>query len=501
MKRLVLLLLATSFLALPGGATWSIVVLNTRTGEVAVGTATCIPSEDLEKWVPVIVVGKGAGAAQAGVAADASNRIRIRDGLVAGLTPQEILDGILENDYSQGRRQFGIVAFHGPPVTFSGYMTEEGLTNRVGQAGELWYAIQGNVLAGEAVGQAAESALLKTEGDVGQRLMAAMEAARAYGGDGRCSCIPHDPTRCGSPPPDFKKSAHCGCVFVARIGDTDGACNPSVGCADGDYYLRFTTTGTWANPDPVFVLQGMYDQWRAGLAGRPDHILSTVTVPVHSLPADGVKQTVVSVALVDVDGAPLTSGGAMVHVTAEDDSVATAGDVTDHGDGTYSFPVTAGLEPGKTRFLITADDGVVRATLYPFLVLRTDPVIPLHVGRDLVSVSEGAEVPLTLNLPGAGGEYYVIMASTSGTEPGIRIEDVLLPLNPDDIFWRSIEHANNDRFQRTLGQLDAAGRAEALFSAPPHILNNLIGRRMHWAALYYAPRLQVTNAGWFDISF
>ncbi len=501
MKRIVLLLLAMSLLALPGGATWSIVVLNTRTGEVAVGTATCVANEDLEEWVPVVVVGLGAGASQAWVAADASNRIRIRDGLVAGLTPQEILDDIIENDYSPGRRQFGIVGFTGPSVTFSGHLTDEGLTNRAGQRGELWYAIQGNVLTGEAVGQAAESALLKTEGDLGQRLMAAMEAARAYGGDGRCSCVPHDPTRCGCPPGDFKKSAHCGCVFVARIGDVDGACNPTVGCADGDYYLGLSTTGSWAHPEPIFVLQDMYDQWRAGLAGRPDHILSTVSVPVQSLPADGCKQTVATVELVDVDGVPLASGGAMIHVTAEDEAVATAGVVTDHGNGTYSFPVTAGLVPGTARFVITADDGVARATLYPFLELRVDAATPLHVGRDTISVSAGAEVPLTLNLPGAGGEYYIIIASTSGTQPGIWIGDVLLPLNPDEIFWRSIEHANNNRFQRTLGQLDAAGRAEALFSAPPHLLNNLIGRRMDWAALYYDPELQVTNAGGFDISF
>ena len=58
----------------------------------------------------------------------------------------------------------------------------------IGHQGSLKYAIQGNVLTGALVIHQAEQALRTTQGDLSQRLMAAMHAARLAGGDGRCSC-------------------------------------------------------------------------------------------------------------------------------------------------------------------------------------------------------------------------------------------------------------------------------------------------------------------------
>ena len=54
-------LLAT--LASSVGATWSIVIVDRRTGEVGVATATCLTGPNIRRTVPVIVVGKGAAAA------------------------------------------------------------------------------------------------------------------------------------------------------------------------------------------------------------------------------------------------------------------------------------------------------------------------------------------------------------------------------------------------------------------------------------------------------
>ncbi len=501
MKKLLATVLSVSLLALPATATWSVVAVNTRTGEVGVASATCLANFPLQRWVPVVVVGKGGGAAQSSLDGGAVNRQRMWDGLVAGWTPEMILDDLITNGTQPVSRQYGISAMPGPSATWSGAQCGQGLGNVTGQIGDYFYAIQGNLLTGEEPVLAAEQAFVATDGDMGQRIMAAMEAARLWGGDGRCSCSDSDPTGCGAPPSSFEKSAHCGFVYVARMGDVDGDCSHMDGCATGDYYLKIRDSGDWGDPDPVFVLQRAYDGWRANLAGRPDHILSTATLPVHSLPADGVKQTMATVSLVDVNGDPLPSGSSKLYVTVDNPWIATAGDVTNHHDGTYSFPVTAGTVAGTTYFTILADDGVARATLYPYLELRVDPVVPMHVGRDTVSSSEYAEVPLTLNTGGPGGGWYVILASASGTEPGIQIQDVILPLNPDDLFWRSVWQANNERFQNTLGQLDPAGRAEALFTSGPHMLNNLIGRRIHWAALYSGPDLEVTNPAGFDVTF
>ena len=91
-----------------------------------------------------------------------------------------------------------------------------------GEQGSLVYAIQGNVLTGDPVVFEAERTLLSSTGDLGQRVMAAMETARAFGGDGRCSCSYGAPTNCGSPPPNFDKSAHVAFLIISRIGDEEG---------------------------------------------------------------------------------------------------------------------------------------------------------------------------------------------------------------------------------------------------------------------------------------
>ena len=46
-------------------ATWSIVIADCQSREVAVGTVTCLNNLDLLAIVPVVVVGKGAAAVQA----------------------------------------------------------------------------------------------------------------------------------------------------------------------------------------------------------------------------------------------------------------------------------------------------------------------------------------------------------------------------------------------------------------------------------------------------
>ena len=48
--------------------TWSIVCVNMETGEVCVASATCLGGNfPLKRWLPVIVVGKGAAAAQSAI--------------------------------------------------------------------------------------------------------------------------------------------------------------------------------------------------------------------------------------------------------------------------------------------------------------------------------------------------------------------------------------------------------------------------------------------------
>ena len=98
----------------------------------------------------------------------------------------------------------------------------------------MFYEIQGNILAGECVVPAIEQAVLETDGDIAEKLMAGMRAARGQGGDGRCSCSQSNATGCGCPPPGFSKSGHIGGIIVARIGDSDDPLCNAAGCADGE---------------------------------------------------------------------------------------------------------------------------------------------------------------------------------------------------------------------------------------------------------------------------
>src|ERR1700752_430326 len=189
LRRTALALLGLLLLVPPSSATWSIVCVNTRTREEGVASATCLANFNLRTGGPVICVGEGAAATQSFLDSTGNNKQLIfnsfRD---TEETPAEILAQLAESDLGHQTRQYGIVNFAGAPVTFTGRQDGLAATGVSGQVGDSLYAIQGNVLAGDEIVFAAEAAFRATKGDMGQKMMAAMHAARDLGGDGRCSC-------------------------------------------------------------------------------------------------------------------------------------------------------------------------------------------------------------------------------------------------------------------------------------------------------------------------
>lgn len=491
LRRLVLAFLLACTLVAPASATWSIVVVNRRTGEVAVGSATCIARINLLTGLPSVVPGYGAGVIQA--SGSSSDNVALSAGLRAGLSAQEILDLVLAVEPSPRLLQTGIVTLYpGAPVTYTGRGVGRAKFGVVGEVGELAYAIQGNVLAGDAVVTAAEQALLTTVGDTGQKLMAAMVAAREFGGDGRCSCDFSDADSCGAPPPSFEKSAHVGFVVVARMGDAIPPCAVGNDCAEGAFHLRLNIRGADANeddPDPVDQLVVRYADWRLARRGRPDGILSRVDA-VEAMPADGLTKRSVTVQLVDLEGVPLTTGGARVSVAPADGARAHAliGPVTDLGDGRYRFTLTATRSVGTDRLVIRAEDDLVRATLWPYLEVRSEPPAPLHAGRTTLPAARGGELPFVLALPDLAGGSYLVLASATGSNPPTPFGRAgLLPLVRDEWFLLSARLAGSVYLPGTRGTLDADGRAEAAFVAPPGALLPLVGRSLTWAAVAATP--------------
>lgn len=354
-------------------ATWSVVIADTVTGEVAVGSATCVTGIDLLALTPVMVVGVGGAAAQSVADSSGVNRGTIWDGFFAGLSPEEILDELEATDPQHESRQYGIVDVPpNPEVTFTGANAGAFAGGVTGRVGDLVYAIQGNLLTGQPVIDRAEQALASFGFDVPTKLMVAMLAAYRMGGDGRCSCSIWDPTGCGSPPDSFTKSAHVGYMVVSRLGDTDGSCSAD-GCANGDYYLSLDVPFQGSGDlDPVLQLRDLFVGHRLARVDRPDHYASELAFSPPDLPADGTSTSTGTLTVRDWRGEVVPGGGAEVSVSLAPESTSepAIGPVVDHGDGTYTFEVTADTTAGTALFRVEVDDGVRPVRLAPDVAME-----------------------------------------------------------------------------------------------------------------------------------
>lgn len=364
--------------AAPASATWSVVITDSSTGEVAIGSATCVTFVDLKELASVVRVGKGAGAAQSFVEPTGTNRGIIFEELGNGTDPAQILDILEAQDNGHQTRQYGIADTQGRAVGFTGNNNGDFANDIQGSTGTISYTIQGNVIAGQAVLDEAEAALLQP-GDLPVRLMRSMIAARNQGGDGRCSCSPSNPDGCGTPPPNFDKSADVGYMLVTRVGDTDGVCNGNDGCANGDYYMDLNVAFAGPNdPDPVDTLLAEFQLFRQSRIGVPDHYRTLKILSEESLPADGSSIGRLILVARDLRGARLPNGGADVSVTVAPDSDA---DVTvipaiDLDNGIYVVPLIAGTTPGTVTLTVTLDDGSGPVRLAPSPVLELVPAAP-----------------------------------------------------------------------------------------------------------------------------
>jgi uncharacterized Ntn-hydrolase superfamily protein len=101
--------------------------------------------------------------------------------MATGLSAQEALERLLEDDPDKELRQVGLVDAKGGSATFSG----TGCFAWAGGVSGKGYAIQGNILAGENVVPAMEETFLKSQGNLPTRLHTALLAGDRAGGDKR----------------------------------------------------------------------------------------------------------------------------------------------------------------------------------------------------------------------------------------------------------------------------------------------------------------------------
>lgn len=179
------------FAALPmsSWATWSVVAVDTQTGEVGAAGATCWPDVAV---IARLVPGKGAVVAQ-GLTSDEGRDLASKM-LREGSTAQAIIDKItseqVDKSYFLGRalRQYGVAALapSGPATaSYTGFFTS--VARGVREAPGV--SVQGNMLASEDVLDKSLEQYLKTPKSCGLAvaLLNALEAGAREGGDARCS--------------------------------------------------------------------------------------------------------------------------------------------------------------------------------------------------------------------------------------------------------------------------------------------------------------------------
>lgn len=158
-------------------ATFSIVAYDPATGDLGVAVTSKFPA--VGNGVPWARAGVGAVATQA-----AANLSFGEEGLglmAKGLSAGQALKKVLAKDSGREERQVGMVDARGGTATFTGKNCFDWAGGRTGKH----YAAQGNILVGPETVAAMSRAFEGASGELPDRLVAALEAGQAAGGDRR----------------------------------------------------------------------------------------------------------------------------------------------------------------------------------------------------------------------------------------------------------------------------------------------------------------------------
>jgi uncharacterized Ntn-hydrolase superfamily protein len=156
--------------------TFSIVAFDAA-GDLGVAVASKFPC--VGAVVPWARAGVGAVATQSWANTDfGSDGLRLMSG---GLPADAALDAVLEPDADREERQVGFVDARGGAASFTGANCMDWAGGRTGDG----FAVQGNILASGDVVAALAETYAATEGDLCDRLLAALLAGDAAGGDRR----------------------------------------------------------------------------------------------------------------------------------------------------------------------------------------------------------------------------------------------------------------------------------------------------------------------------
>lgn len=158
-------------------ATFSIVARDPATDELGIA----VQSRAFRAGAIVSYAKAGVGAIATQAAANQTYGPRGLELLEMGLSPHEVVEHLTGADPGRDRRQLAVIDAEGRVRAYTGSGTSAWAGHIEGEN----FSAQGNILAGEAVVQAMAEAFESSTGPLALRLMDALDAGEAAGGDAR----------------------------------------------------------------------------------------------------------------------------------------------------------------------------------------------------------------------------------------------------------------------------------------------------------------------------
>jgi uncharacterized Ntn-hydrolase superfamily protein len=179
MRHLIFLFIVMLFSFRSAFATFSIVAIDPERDDLGVAVASRYFA--VGAVVPWAEANVGAVATQANV--NVGYGPRALELLKQGLTAQQVLDKLLEEDSFEGKggRQVAIVDAKGHVAVLTGAEAQDWKGHKKGTT----YSVQGNILVGPQVLEAMARTFENTRGELTERLYAALKAGDDAGGDRR----------------------------------------------------------------------------------------------------------------------------------------------------------------------------------------------------------------------------------------------------------------------------------------------------------------------------
>jgi len=225
--------------------TFSIVAIDSLTGEIGSAGASCVGSSSSYPYGAQILsdVIPGIGAIHTQAAWHSTNQQRAHAWMMQGLSPQQIIDSLVANDVGNNPyiRQYGIVDYNSGHPRSAAY-TGSNCMDYKNHTARLNYSVQGNILMGQAILDSIEARFLNTPGTLADRLMAALQGAKVIGAD----------TRCGI----HNTSSQSSFLRVATLNNQPDSLYL-------DLHMAYPQNLSGIYPvDPIDSLQTLYDAWK-----------------------------------------------------------------------------------------------------------------------------------------------------------------------------------------------------------------------------------------------